>query len=130
MRTTALKRSVDAGCPTFVTACDHRVRSAQTTRRAPTPVVDTTLPVAITSEMREAIFGPLARRLHACLETPEGTDPIPSVRIMMMIDDEGAIATVSVTPATLQACIEPIVTGHSFPRTRRGREVVVHTVRR
>jgi hypothetical protein len=50
--------------------------------------------------------------------------------IMLMVDDAGAIQTVSVTPASLQTCIEPIVRPRTLPRTRRGSEVMVHTVRR
>jgi hypothetical protein len=49
---------------------------------------------------------------------------------MLMVGDDGAIQTVSVTPAQLQECVEPIVRTRSMPRTRRGSEVVTHTIRR
>ncbi|UJR82333.1 PQQ-binding-like beta-propeller repeat protein [Sandaracinus amylolyticus] len=96
---------------------------------APEPEPAADLPEAVTTEMTDAVMAPVQARLRACLERAEG-DPLPSARIAVMIDEAGAIQTVSVTPADLQSCVEPLVRPRTFPRTRRGRQVVVHTVRR
>ena len=61
---------------------------------------------------------------------PSPDDRSPAARVAMMVGEDGAIQTVSVTPPELAACIEPLVRDRTFPRTRRGRQVVVHTVRR
>jgi hypothetical protein len=83
----------------------------------------------ITGEMRDQLFAPVQARLTRCLER-EGSDPLPAARIVLMLDDRGAIQTVSVTPPELQPCAEPLVRSRTFPRTRQGRQVLVHSIRR
>lgn len=100
------------------------------TRPPPPPPPDETLPVALDSELIETALAPVSARLLRCLDRPGDADPYPSARIMIMVDDDGAIQTVSVTPADLQGCVEPLVRTRSMPRTRRGDEVVIHTLRR
>lgn len=99
-------------------------------RPAREPAVEPELPVSVTSEMSERVLAPVAARLHRCLDRPGAADPFPSARVVLMLNDEGAIQRVSVTPAELQACVEPLVRTRTFPRTRRGSEIVIHTVRR
>jgi len=104
--------------------------SRPTAAREPDPSDDPSLPAALTAEMREQTLAPVEARLRHCLERPAGADPLPSARVVIMVGDDGAIQTVTVTPSELQACVEPLVRTRSFPRTRRGREVVTYTLRR
>jgi len=96
----------------------------------PPPEPSADLPVALNSELVDAALAPVDARLHRCLDRPDGADPYASARIMIMVDDDGTIQSVSVTPAELQACIEALVRTRTMPRTRRGDEVVIHTLRR
>jgi hypothetical protein len=98
-------------------------------RAEPVPEADPALPSSVTTEMAEQALAPAQAGLRRCLERPDG-DPHPVARLMLMVNEEGAIQTVTVTPSELQACVEPLVRDRSFPRTRRGRQVVIHTVRR
>jgi hypothetical protein len=100
------------------------------TRPPPPPPPDTSLPVSLDSELVETALAPVRTRLLHCLDRPGDADPFPSARMMIMVNDDGAIQTVSVTPAELQTCIEPLVRTRTMPRTRRGDEVVIHTLRR
>lgn len=97
--------------------------------RTPEPPPEPALPPLVTREMLDELLAPVQQRLVRCLER-EGADPLPSARILVMLDDQSAIQTVSVTPAELQPCAEPLVRTRTFPRTRQGRQVIVHTVRR
>jgi hypothetical protein len=97
-------------------------------RPQPPPPPDPSLPERLTDEMRRAALRPVEARLTRCLE-PQGAEPHPSARIAFTIDDEGRPQTVSVSPAALQACIEPIIRSRTFPRTRRGAESLTHIVR-
>lgn len=101
----------------------------RTVRREPEPEPEPDLPPMITGEMRDQLFAPVQARLTRCLER-EGSDPFPAARIVLMLDDRGAIQTVSVTPPELQPCAEPLVRSRTFPRTRQGRQVLVHSIRR
>lgn len=92
------------------------------------PPPDPSLPERITDEMRREALRPVEARLVRCLER-QGEEPHPSARIAFTIDDEGRPQTVSVNPAALQECIEPIIRGRTFPRTRRGSESLTHVVR-
>lgn len=94
----------------------------------PEPVTDDR-PERITSEIRHEVLRPVEARLRRCLE-PHGADPFPSARVSMFIDEEGRPQTISVMPAALQECIEPLIRSRTFPLTRRGREALVHVIRR
>ncbi|MCZ7679315.1 MAG: hypothetical protein M5U28_11370 [Sandaracinaceae bacterium] len=99
-------------------------------RRAPAPEPATDdRPERITSEIRHEVLRPIEARLRRCLE-PRGADPFPSARVSMFIDEEGRPQTISVMPAALQECIEPLIRSRTFPLTRRGREALVHVIRR
>lgn len=97
-------------------------------RAAPPPVADDR-PERITDEMRREVLRPVEARLRRCLE-PRGADPFPSARVSMFVDGEGRPQTISVMPAALQECVEPLIRGRAFPRTRRGSEALVHVIRR
>jgi hypothetical protein len=98
-------------------------------RAAPPPPVADDRPERITDEMRREVLRPVEARLRRCLE-PRGADPHPSARVSLFVDGEGRPQTISVMPAALQECIEPLIRGRTFPRTRRGSEALVHVIRR
>lgn len=83
-------------------------------------------PYALSADMvRRALF-PLSKRLSQCLLADS---PQPRVaRVSMVIQGEGRVEGVFVTPTTLQACIEPLLQGAQFPATRAGRQRIEHLV--
>jgi hypothetical protein len=81
-------------------------------------------PYALTAEVVQKSLVPVRDRLKRCLA---GDPSKPHVgRTSMVIDASGHVEGVFVMPATLQACVEPIVRGAQFPATRLGRQRVTH----
>jgi hypothetical protein len=81
-------------------------------------------PYALTTEVVQKTLAPVRDRLKRCLA---GDASKPHVgRTSMVIDASGHVEGVFVMPATLQACVEPIVRGTQFPSTRLGRQRVTH----
>lgn len=99
-------------------------------RPAPPPApAGPDLPERITSDMRARILAPVERQLARCLERP-GQEALPSLRVVIVLGDEGEVQVVSTTPTESATCVEPHIRSRTWPRTRRGREVLVHVVRR
>ncbi len=87
------------------------------------------LPAHLTTQMVAEVLHPVERELRACLVQPGRVHG--SARVVLVIEPNGEVALVSVTPHDLQACIEPLVRQTAYPLTRaRGRQHVTHTVRR
>ncbi|MEQ9073457.1 MAG: hypothetical protein RLP09_06330, partial [Sandaracinaceae bacterium] len=83
-------------------------------------------PERIDAGITERVFDGSDRALRRCLEGEAA-----SLRISMVVDGDGEIGTVAVSPSESQGCVEPIVRRLRFPETRLGlREQVVHRVRR
>jgi hypothetical protein len=74
-------------------------------------------------------LAPIASEIEACLVTADRTHP--QARVVLAIEPDGALHTVSVLPEALQPCVEPIVRTRSFPATRAAaRQTITHVVRR
>ncbi len=94
------------------------------------PVVDpeTLVPAHLTTELVEQALLPVRDKLQACLAG--ASKPTFHARAVLVIE-EGKILMVSVLPAELQTCIEPLVRGQTFPKTRfPTKERMTHTVKR
>jgi hypothetical protein len=69
------------------------------------------------------------RRLQQCIDAAPAE--VRSARVVIMVGAGGAVESVSVNPASLQDCVEPVVRERTFPETQReAREPVTHTLRR
>lgn len=86
-------------------------------------------PPAITQAMVDAALEPARGPLRECLRV-DSTHPI-SARIIIGLEGTGTVDRVSVSPASAQACIEPLVRAQRFPPSHRGeRQQVIYTLRR
>ena len=81
-------------------------------------------PYALTPEVVQKTLAPLRERLTLCLSA-DASHP-HSARTSLVIDAAGRVEGVFVTPASLQACVEPLVRGTHFPSARLGRQRVTH----
>jgi len=79
---------------------------------------------ALTADVIQKTLAPLRERLTRCLSA-DSTHP-HAARTSLVIDGAGHVEGVFVTPASLQACVEPVVRGAQFPSTRLGRQRVTH----
>ncbi|MFO0557096.1 MAG: hypothetical protein U0269_03690 [Polyangiales bacterium] len=78
-------------------------------------------PVRLTMERIATAMEPVREEMRACLR---GLSSIPSqVRITFRYDYEGNITSPSVTPPELGACILPIVSRVTLPRSQTPREI-------
>jgi hypothetical protein len=85
-----------------------------------------TRPTHITAAITTRVFARVDDQLRACL-----VGDTRSARVTMLVAPDGTIGRVVVSPASMQACVAPIITGHQFPETRRTRpESIVHTIRK
>lgn len=100
-------------------------QAQETAAPAPEPEeAPDTRPERITAAMTTQVFRPVEAQLRRCLGDH------PQARLAMVVAPDGAIGTVVVAPNDVQACIEPVVRGRSFPETRNtSSEQVVHVVR-
>ena len=83
-------------------------------------------PYALTAEMVRSTLAPVRKRLSQCI-TNDATRP-RSARISVVVQGEGRVEGIFVTPTTLQACMEPLVRETKFPATRLGRQRITHLV--
>ncbi len=83
-------------------------------------------PYALTPEMVRAGLWPVHKALSACV----AADPSKprSGRISMVVQGEGRVEGIFVTPTTLQACMEPIVREARFAATRAGRQRISQVI--
>jgi hypothetical protein len=79
----------------------------------PTPVE--VRPSHLTSDHVTAALLPSREKLQACLK--EAKPPQFQARVVLMIED-GDAKMISVMPVELQGCIEPLIAGVAFPRTK------------
>jgi hypothetical protein len=87
------------------------------------------LPARMTAAIVRQVLAPIEGELRACLVQPNRT--FPQARVVLAIEPSGVLHTVSVNPAELQACLEPLIRSRSFPATRSARrETIVHHVTR
>ncbi|UJR79022.1 PQQ-binding-like beta-propeller repeat protein [Sandaracinus amylolyticus] len=87
------------------------------------------LPARITGPLLDQLMAPIDDELDACLTTPERSHT--QARVVIAVEPDGTVTTVTATPSELAACLEPIVRSRTFPATRaRTRQSVTYTVRR
>jgi hypothetical protein len=71
---------------------------------------------------------PVRDQLKACLA--QGIKPTFQARVVIVVEETKPIM-VSVLPKELQACVEPLVKGQTFPRTKLPKaERVTHIIKR
>lgn len=86
-------------------------------------------PEMLTMQHVESALGPVMNDLQTCMRQ-DRTHP-PSVRLVIVVDGEGAVQQVTTQPPSAQACMTPFVSGATFPANRRGaRQVLTYTLRR
>jgi hypothetical protein len=90
---------------------------------------DDTRPRELTPAMVGQILDASRSELRACLVTPGRV--FGQARVVLVVEPTGELVLVSANPEETQACIEPIVRGHTFPATQaRSRQRVTHVIRR
>jgi outer membrane protein assembly factor BamB len=83
----------------------------------------------ITNADLERVLGPVKGKLKQCLRD----DPKHprSARIVILVEGNGRVRTVSVNPDRLQSCVAPLVRSRDFPTTQGRRpEQLIYTLRR
>jgi hypothetical protein len=105
-------------------------REAATTGETPEDApVATARPRNITAAILAEVLAPIDGDLDACLATPNQVHG--QARVVLVIEPDGALSAVSVNPAVLQPCLEPLVRTRTFPATtQRARQTITYTVRR
>jgi hypothetical protein len=89
---------------------------------------DTLLPTHLTTDMISEALLPVRDQLRACLD--QGQKQTFQARMVLVLE-EGQALMVSVLPAELQSCVEPLVRAQKFPRTRTiKREQMSYTIKR
>ena len=83
-------------------------------------------PYALDAAAVQNTLKPLQYSLERCLAA-DAAKP-PSARVAMIVAGDGAVEGLLVSPASLQACMEPLVRKAHFPETRLGRQHLSHTV--
>jgi hypothetical protein len=83
-------------------------------------------PYALTAPMVRSALAPVRKSLSQCLAN-DATKP-RSARVSVVVQGEGRVEGIFVTPTTLQACMEPFVRETKFPATRVGRQRITHQV--
>ena len=87
------------------------------------------LPERINAAIVREVLSPVDRELRQCLAQAEGRPR--SARLIIRLTGEGAIEQLSVTPAAVVECVEPLVRAQTFPANRRrSAQQVVYTLRR
>jgi hypothetical protein len=83
-------------------------------------------PYSLTPDMVRDALKPARSRLAQCL----AADPakVRSARASMVVNGDGRVEGVFVTPTTLQACVEAAVQEARFPITRLGRQRISHVL--
>jgi hypothetical protein len=81
-------------------------------------------PYAITADVVQRALAPMRDKLKKCLAA-DASHPHAG-RTSLVIDASGHVEGVYVMPASLQACVEPLVRATTFPSTRLGRQRITH----
>ena len=90
---------------------------------------DDTRPAALTNTMLAELYEPHMPQLERCLVTPERV--YQHARVVLVVDPQGQVLMVTTNPPALNACIEPIVRGVTYPASRaRGRQHLTYEIRR
>lgn len=90
---------------------------------------DDTRPAELTNTMLHALYESERPALERCLVTPGRV--YTHARVVLVVDPQGQVLMVTTNPPALNACIEPIVRGISYPATRaRGRQHLTYEIRR
>ncbi|MBN1653082.1 MAG: hypothetical protein JXA30_04830 [Deltaproteobacteria bacterium] len=95
---------------------------AQEEATAPKPE----MPKRLSQEVVREVLLPVRDQMKSCLR--KSPDRVFSARVLIMVDN-GETSLVSVMPASLQRCIEPLVRSQKFPVTQLfGKENVAYTI--
>jgi outer membrane protein assembly factor BamB len=87
------------------------------------------IPERITPAIISQVLRPIASDLSACLVQPGRVHG--QARVLLSIEPDGTLHTVSITPREVQECLEPLVRSRTFPRTRATARVTIsHVVTR
>lgn len=90
---------------------------------------DDTRPRELTAPMVAQIVDSARAELRECLVAPGRVHG--QARVVLVVEPTGELAMVSVSPDTLQACVEPIMRRFTYPATQsRSRQRVTHVIRR
>ncbi|HEX7478113.1 MAG TPA: hypothetical protein VF331_09925 [Polyangiales bacterium] len=81
-------------------------------------------PYSLTADVVRKALAPLHAELSKCVQAAGGG--VRSGRVSLVVDGQGRVEGIFVLPATLQACVEPIVRNAKFPATRLGRQRLTH----
>lgn len=123
----ALKAQADAEAAKK--AAEEAAKDAPPEEEAPpavTTVDEEEMPTHLTTEMLDKALLPVRDQLQACV----ANDDKFQARAVLVIED-GAVLMVSVLPANLQSCIEPLIRSQQFPKTRYPKkERVTYIVKR
>ncbi len=82
-------------------------------------------PYSLTAEVVRKALMPLRPELGKCVQQAQGAG-VRSGRVSLVVDAHGSVEGIFVAPATLQACVEPVVRNAKFPATRLGRQRITH----
>jgi hypothetical protein len=98
----------------------------ETETEEPEEVLTDPRPYSLTPDMVRDAIKPARGKLAQCL----ATDPAKarSGRVSMVVNGDGRVEGVFVTPTTLQACVEAALQETRFPTTRLGRQRVTHVL--
>jgi hypothetical protein len=119
---TALEAGPTAAAPQAESAEEPASGGAETSAPAE-------LPARLTGPMVADVLRPIADELSACLVQPGRVHA--QARVVLAIEPDGSLQTVSITPPEVQACLEPLVRSRTFPASRaRSRQTITHVVRR
>jgi len=89
---------------------------------------ESTRPRRVTLAMVEQLLMPVRSQMLACLSAAP-THP-RTARIILRLDGEGQIERVSIAPANLRSCLEPLVRSQQYPANERGAsEQFIYTLR-
>lgn len=92
----------------------------------PEPVADPR-PAELTTQLIDSALAPVKAKLAQCLRS--AADKPRLSRLSMVVDGQGKVERVFVTPAALQACLEPLLRAQNLPATRAGRQQVTYVIR-
>lgn len=84
------------------------------------------IPERINPAIVSEVLRPIASELSACLVQPGRVHG--QARVLLAIEPDGTLHTVSITPREVQECLEPLVRSRSFPRTRATARVTISHV--
>jgi hypothetical protein len=131
---------VRAAATEAIASLDGAASGTTTTTTAETPATTTETPTTfseaddarpreLTPALVAQVLDPARSELRECLVQPGRVHG--QARVVIVAQQTGELSMVSVTPDTLQSCIEPIVRRFTFPATRHvGRTHVTHIIRR